>query len=147
MLCLWVKNHVKVLCCFLFGILIMTFLILFFSYTSIEYDKLEKNAQWLITDNCILNSISFIIFEHYDDFKHYPDKKKLDKLILKAGYPGGLGCGPTSIKYNGNIVDTVGNEFIYEYKSSDSVKFYFDKANDQGRIVHEFLKNELIRKK
>ena len=72
--------------------------------------------------------------------------RKLINLILKSGYPSGLGCGPTSIKYNNDIVDTFGNRLIYEYKSSNSVKFYFDKADESELEVYELLNNNLTEK-
>ncbi|MGL6159898.1 hypothetical protein [Microbulbifer sp.] len=119
---------------------------IFFLFTMKRYEKIEKDEQRLITDGCILSSISLILIGYYDEYKKYPDQNVVGKLILEAGYPNGLGCGPTSIKNADSIVDSSGNKLIYEYKSSSSVKFYFYKTNTNGYIVYELLNNQVTKR-
>ena len=56
-------------------LLLMLILVLLYLFIPNGYNKIEKRAQRVSTDNCILGSIFFTVFAYYDEFNQYPDEE------------------------------------------------------------------------
>ncbi len=99
-------------------------LMLLYQYSTSGYEKSEKYDGKLTTSLCLSTEIAYRLNNFFKKNKSYPDKDSWASYIIESGYPGDLGCGPTSINSKDNIVDVFGSEFIYEYLASNKILIY-----------------------
>ncbi|MCO7225786.1 hypothetical protein [Pleionea sp. CnH1-48] len=108
-----------------------------FQYMKGTYQEQEREISMMGKDACLIIRVSDILNMYYKKHESYPLIEDWKRVLLDNDYESGLGCGVFTGRQNKDeIINFLGDPFLYDYVSPNKVHVYSDYAYERLKVKY-----------